>query len=291
MFLASLLCLSTALIGCVKAAGQTDKDAYTIDEFLEIQESGTYSYDIKTIYVLPDGTTSSRPPAMSQSGAIDANSDYASQPADLVHTYRDGAMQMQVSDAATSGAASSLPDRTILYFDEEPTQISVYDSQKSYKKEFVIAGPQINTQPVSVPMLKSPAPKDIAAGVPEKKLIGEGTGSVDGKDLAYKEYEVSKAVYYANFNSAGELTGHEWRVASEIIRYYIDGEAVVAWETDGPAIYNCRIQNIVSNIKPTVPAGIFDIPDNYAEITDAQNGYVSPSPPPPEAPLTLSDPK
>lgn len=88
----------------------------------------------------------------------------------------------------------------------------------------------------------SGAGPEMTAGLPtdftDITYVSGGTGEVDGRTLPYEEY-----------SSEGYS-----------VKFYMDGNAVYAVETEGEGAYALMI---ISNASNKAPAGAFDIPDDY----------------------------
>ncbi len=97
----------------------------------------------------------------------------------------------------------------------------------------------------SILKMQQDAGLDMTAGMPtdysEMAALGSGEGEVNGRVLPYEEYEVEGV-------SA---------------KYYMDGGAVYAIETEYEGAYTLMI---ITNAKNTVPAGAFNMPEGYTEI-------------------------
>lgn len=89
------------------------------------------------------------------------------------------------------------------------------------------------------------ASPEFTGGVPtdygDIELVGTGEGEVNGRTLPYEEYTAEGVS----------------------VKYYMDGGAVYAIESNYEGAYSLMI---ITNASGTVPAGAFDMPEGYMEM-------------------------
>ncbi len=127
------------------------------------------------------------------------------------------------------------------------TSEQVVDGQQVKSRVLILDGEVYVIDDASMLIMKvGTAGPEITGGLPtdfsEITLVGTGEGEVNGRTLPYEEYTAEGAN----------------------VKYYMDGDMVYAIESEYEGAWSLMI---ISNATNTVPAGAFDMPEGYMEMT------------------------
>lgn len=202
----------------------------------------------------PSGTPSSDPPAQTTpSGESEKPSDApdGEAMASLIGWMMDGTfsydftMTSEGPEGTTEGSGSMAMDGGNMAISMEMT----VSGQAAQSRIIILDGVTyviMDTEKMIMKMANAGA--DMTAGMMTDYTgiakTGDGTGDIGGKTLPYEEYTESE-------------TG-------SVVRYYLDGGQVYGIESEYEGY---KTVMIITNASDTAPAGAFDLPEGYTEMS------------------------